>query len=413
MRRWVLIVLLWASPLSAQPLVIHGHPQKTVYTSPAEWPTVSGQGHWLGSGDADGIPCHVHIEPTFPIYAEISAPFVAPIQFQIFHCQGRLVQIWTPTGGGVVLDTFGEWREYVNIPGDPNGVVVLPGLFYFDSNGPMLADHGWTQAVFNARFYLDDGAAITQEVRVPFFSMRNPSAPEAPSTRPCDGCGPSLKFQNSVHSPLDPLNSWGAAIVQFQEMIPIAPLQIGQMWPLPVDAFGYGSGVGLIPEFSQRLDMNLHQFNSGTPLPVHNAIDTQDLGLGAHKVASIFTASVPPDGLSGFAPGEVASVLGVLPIAVVGDLPQPPAPVDCAQGDWYVVSTSDSYSDWIIVGDHQERIKTTTVTEQRDILTAPANGGMACGPSLQTTITTLTEFQPLPPPPPPPCKPRGKSGICK
>lgn len=70
-----------------------------------------------------------------------------------------------------------------------------------------------------------------------------------------------------------------------------------------------------------------------------------------------------------------------------------PEPVNCVQGEWTEQGVSES--EWVTVGDHQERIR--TITETRETLTAPANGGAPCGPSMRQR--TETETRPLEPTP--------------
>jgi hypothetical protein len=61
-------------------------------------------------------------------------------------------------------------------------------------------------------------------------------------------------------------------------------------------------------------------------------------------------------------------------------------PVDCVLGDWRDVSRTEG--PWVIDGDTKSRVITTE--QQRDILTAPANGGAACGPTTRTVTATET-----------------------
>jgi hypothetical protein len=80
----------------------------------------------------------------------------------------------------------------------------------------------------------------------------------------------------------------------------------------------------------------------------------------------------------------------------VGGNPPPSQPVDCVQGDWRIVSQAVSYSEWVTRGAYQERQRTTTIQWARDTIVEAANGGVACGPSTQTTTETITETQPPP-----------------
>lgn len=69
-----------------------------------------------------------------------------------------------------------------------------------------------------------------------------------------------------------------------------------------------------------------------------------------------------------------------------------PVPINCVQGDWTVVSVSE-WSAWVSVNPGTEQ-RTRTVTETRETLTQPANGGTPCGPSSRTRTETETRTVP-------------------
>src|SRR4029078_12564753 len=107
----VWLVVFSAFSVAAQPLAIHAHPQKATYESPAEWPFLSDQCHWM----VDGVLAHTHVEMSVPIYAELTPGRITmPITFKLFHTSGRIVGIFSELGI-VVLDSIGHWVENVSL----------------------------------------------------------------------------------------------------------------------------------------------------------------------------------------------------------------------------------------------------------------------------------------------------------
>ena len=87
----VWLVVFSALPGAAQPLTIHAHPQKATYQSPAEWPFLSDQCHWM----VGGVLAHTHVEMSAPIYAELTpGTLTIPVTFKLFHTSGRIVGIF-------------------------------------------------------------------------------------------------------------------------------------------------------------------------------------------------------------------------------------------------------------------------------------------------------------------------------
>ena len=76
----VWLVAFSVLPSAAQPLTIHAHPQKATYESPAEWPFLSDQCHWM----VDGVLAHT--VDVCSDHAELTpGRLTIPITFKLFH----------------------------------------------------------------------------------------------------------------------------------------------------------------------------------------------------------------------------------------------------------------------------------------------------------------------------------------
>jgi hypothetical protein len=99
---------------------IHGHPQKSDYLSPSEWPTISAQGHWKPSITPE-VPTigHMHIDVTCPMYAEVTEPIVYNFAVTLFEVAGEAFLnldrqenirdfVWDATGSEVAPKMIGD-----------------------------------------------------------------------------------------------------------------------------------------------------------------------------------------------------------------------------------------------------------------------------------------------------------------
>lgn len=383
------------------------------YASPADWVKRSeegGQAHWQGAGMPE-MAHAVHHECDYPKYGRLNGtPFTWDCQIQLFKFPGVVTSI-----GGDLVSAI-EWVDGIAPPfaGDPLGLKIVHFRVTFD---PWI---GWRQGYFDAphgfnthgpspvkltsHVVFEDGTIADPYRWFPVYSVYDLTSPERPMPE-LQGWGD--RAGQSLNTPGDLLNTWGDQLIMVRSQLPREPIRT--VVPVDVVAFGYGIQGDPHCNLTARKDMDLHHGVNGTEVSWWK-LDPAELGPGTHTYTWIFRCDTGEGTPGKFQPNEHEQVLLKTTVMVADDATTPPAQVDCVQGDWYIVSSSDSFSEWIIVGDHQERTKTTTTNWQRDILTQPANGGLACGPSTQTTTTTTIETQPLPPPP---CRVRGKSGQCK
>jgi hypothetical protein len=287
---------------------IHGHPQKTDYASPAEWPTVSFQGHWVAPGltpmPMAGLPgiCHTHIDVKFPIYAELNAPVVCTFTVKLFHTQGRFGGFYTSLIRDIVWDETGS----ATVPpfvGDPMGLVVKTGRFTVDLAMPTYYPnvlHGWASPVLTGGTSYDNGDSTLLAAQLPFFSVLDPAVPE-PSM--ANGGGPVLRSMVEVAnttvfaSNTVPI-SYGETLAEYSnevvEFIPLAP--ITAPWVLSGGTDGYGS-VDLPPGMLEvRLDLDFHNNVPGTVLHSQTGISHQNATVVFDP--AVLAASTPPVGVA-------------------------------------------------------------------------------------------------------------------
>jgi hypothetical protein len=100
---WAAAAALFAVPVSAQP--IHGHPQKSAYASPAEWPELfDGQMHWSLSDPIATQYC-VHLIPKFMYGAECGdEAVVVPFTLKMFHCAASVTAVYGEGLASVTMD---------------------------------------------------------------------------------------------------------------------------------------------------------------------------------------------------------------------------------------------------------------------------------------------------------------------
>jgi hypothetical protein len=339
------LVALSVLSVGAQPLAIQDHPQKTQYASQAEWPFLSDQCHWL----VNGVLAHTHVEMTAPIYAVLTpgSRIDIPIQFKLFHTAGRISTVWSELGNVTFTSIHPADNYYPNIQGDPSGVITVTGVWHFNSAagnasgaGPFgVNPHGWTVARVMARTEFPDGSKTDAGLGIPFYSMLDPTKPEAPMP---EDRGREIQAICAPTSPRDQSGVWGQMTVEFRQTIPIATLAFGEVWNPPVLPYSYAATPFLqIGTIDRRLDADLHNGIVGMQLS-GATFDTNLIGLGAHHVSYIWDVKSGA-GAPGVSPNEEAAALLVVYLNV-GDgtgtpppPPPPPPPTPCAAGDSGVV----------------------------------------------------------------------------
>jgi hypothetical protein len=322
----VLAGLLTATGAGAQP--IHGHPQKSAYASPAEWPHVSTQGHWK----ATNVLGHTHIQGRLPLYAEhATGRLEIPLEFVLFHTNGRLAQVSSPLGW-VRWNVGPSYNPYPNIAGNPTGVVVVTGTLIIDpanatgtQAGPTWWNpHGWTSVSVTARTEFSDGSFTKTTLAFPMFSTRNPSAS---IVVPGENTSLMLRSELVPHAPRDAMgNGWGAMITEFKDYIPIAPMAAGEVWNPPVHMYSYAA----LPDLQngtkdRRLNPDLHNGVVGTQITSPFSFDANFSGIGLHKFSFIWDKTIGDVAPAGIQPNQEGSALLVVTVGV-GDGPAPPPP---------------------------------------------------------------------------------------
>ena len=325
----VSFVALSVLPVTAQ--VIHGHPQKSAYASPAEWVDLSAQCHWM----VDGVLAHTHAEMKAPIYIEVHPgdKITVPVTFKLFHTSGKIVSVFTENGG-IVLDTFGVWKEYVNVQGDAAGVSTWTGHVTFDTtrnnsdnstpNAYRWSPHGWTEVRIVARTVFPNGTFTDTALEIPFYSMLHPEVPEIPYPE-----GRLHPVRSScTPSPEGPFG-WGLMVTEFKDFIPLGVLADGETTNPSFATYSYGVSAPLsgtppssIGTVDRRLDPDLHNGISGLQLTGPNTFDANVSGGGLHKFSFIWDVKGPSD-VAGIRPGGEAAAILVVNVAVGGTAPPP------------------------------------------------------------------------------------------
>lgn len=317
-------VFVVLSALSAWPqsIAIHGHPQKTEYTSPAEWPFWSAQCHWMN----DGVMSHTHIEGNWPIYMEVNPGdnIVVPFTIVTFH-GGKVTTLWSENAR-ITLPSHPLDPVYLNpvLQGDRLGVTKWQATATFNMTksqpgGYAWSKHGWTELRVSARTSFPNGTGTTVSFEFPAYSLMDTTIAEIPYP---EGRVHPLRASCSP-SPEGPGTGWGLMVTEFagSKFVPIAPLALGQTWDFLPKTYSYGVTTALPPgTFDRRLDPDLHNGISGTQVTSPFGFDTNVSGLGTHKLSFIWDAkAIKPDGTvpTGFKPDDEAAALlvGTLVIA--------------------------------------------------------------------------------------------------
>lgn len=257
---FILSSMLLAVPAAAQ--TIHGSPQKAAYASPAEWPTISLQGHWLAPGvnSMPGMPSHIHLDVKPPIYGETATEkWVIPVTVTTFM------------DGVVISDAYpvawtDNWVRTLNpITGMPvsvrHGTVTVQNTCY--------VQHGWFMQAVKLRGAFPDGSMMDLSNDFPMWSMCNPAAPEQ---TPGDGIGlPRIRAQVII---TDPFSEWGEHIMETTQILPIlGPVSADNPWFNTFFGYNYGNTFSPAPpapavqakgESIFRINPDLHSGIPGT-----------------------------------------------------------------------------------------------------------------------------------------------------
>lgn len=284
------VFVLVASAASAQP--IHGHPQKAFYASPAEYPVVPAQGHWM----LGGVMSHAHVEPRCPYLAEgkTGDQFTCTFTIVTFlggvHVDALYAGIHKGNAVPIVWDATGS-ETMPPIDGEAGKVKTWTG--HFTATIPVNATRWW---FFTAKIAgsFSDGTDFTDEAMVPFWADQ-----EYTGTDPFTYHLPTISSRFRVRSRVHPeggATSYGETSVETADLIPLAPISVP--WTIKVSTYSYG-GVGLGPSVSEaRRDLDLHNGIPGVELWSVNQVDdligvslTFDpvAGEGAHKYAVLRT----------------------------------------------------------------------------------------------------------------------------
>lgn len=355
-----LLSLLVTVPAAAQPLVVHEDPQGvTAYASPADWPWMTGQGHWKATGAAPNpvgplVPgiAHTHTEGHFPIWAELGAgPITVPISFKLFQTAGHLAMIqadFLGPEGPVRIPTIFTDRP-LPLVGDPNGLVSVDGHLTFDpavgfAKGAVVP-HGWFNIRIFTRTGYSNGDTMDTEFIVPFFSVLDPSVPE-----PHYAEGVQNFSARAVAT--TPFNTvfFGTQLTEFRgsdrphgAYLPIlAPFNTPKVvFPL---TYNYANLFTLFPSYELRLDPNFHMGIAGQLIastatnraggisnvdtldPVVIAASTPPMGAtpGKHRLFFLWNQDTGA-GSPGYAPNErLTTIVGVE--VAIGENPVPADP---------------------------------------------------------------------------------------
>ena len=314
-------------------LKLHGHPQRLVYTDPSQFTRPSFQGHFSTGDDNPVLSSHVHVEPLFPLYAELGAQEVdVPFTLQLHHFHGRIGGFFGENIQRVVWDKTGTATPPLMI-GDPEGDLLWSGVATVDiskaSNGDdrfAAKTPGWGMTRFGARVYFGDVPDDNNRADVcgwcPVYSIVNPDRPETPS-QPAGTRG-ILSCRVDAFT-LANKNDSGTMVMEYQDFLPIMP--IDKPWTAPISAYNYTGSRETAGAFELRRDVDFHHGNPGIVDAITiigrsgvNRTVTFDplmMGNGLHKEAAIWRQA--------FTTGVPESVWSLITFPVsVGDVAMPP-----------------------------------------------------------------------------------------
>jgi hypothetical protein len=315
---------------------LHGHPQKTEYTSPAEWPRVQAQAHWPQIDPT--MAGHIHIIPSFPLYGEIMSyePIEIPFTLMLHMFPGRLGLFQGEYVSSVRWDETGTEQMPAMI-GDPMGLRQWSGVATLDftrnvdpiNNLFLFPEHGWTEVRFFTRSVFDNQDQIDLSWAGAVYSLIDPSKPERPAA---EQGNPGVHFRSSAVLSRNGIPIAGEMITEISDYIPLLP--IDQPWKTIINAYNYTAPVTPVlaeAHFELRLDANLHMGVRGTlqdqqfPVPGTRQVigplvlDPAVMGTGAHTELALWIQPMGDE--------SVSSVVS-FPVTVGAGVPPPPPPVE-------------------------------------------------------------------------------------
>lgn len=425
----VALLLSGSVVLAQDNLAIHGHPQKTTYASPAEWPFVDFQAHFKNppNGTIPTTLMHVHRGCWLPIYAVVTPStglITLSCQDKMFMWDGSilpggpthsiknivydgpalvqemqmnadgsmsLVTVKTVPGSGTDVPTIQQ--------GDPDRLItenfhMTVDPYGIDGNDVTSAwpPHGWSEVWSTLTAQTASGVYIGLQTQFSFWSELDASAP---ITGNAEGGYPHLmaKVQNNA--------GFGAVISDFLEPIPLEP--ITEPWPFSFAQYAYGGNSDPLQNATnlQELsaNLNLHLGNEGTQIFLRNGVGIQpDFfppdkpfwvtpsmlgGAGSHLLALRWKID---GGVPGFPAGEeiwslVTITVPVAPGAsdvIPGPTPPPPPPPPTTPPIAFTASAST-----VTLG--QSYTLTAVIDESQDAVHNVAIDGIGWG-SLGCTI---------------------------
>lgn len=275
--------------------LIQGHPQKSSYADPSEWPDISCQNHW---NELNKLISHSHFDVKAPIYSHISDLLKLQFAIKLFQFDGEAFFVldsqelvtkieWDETGSETSPRLIGDpsshalkqWTGHLTI--DPHRNVGGHGF-------PL---RGWYSPQIQVDLKFNSGATITQLFRLPFYSMLDPTAPDGSLSG-----APLLIASGYPHS--SATDEWGTNYVEVDNYLPLLPINAD--WPLIVGTASYGGrniGEGF---FEHRYDLDLHNDNHGILLSLQyeNSFTSANrapllspgiMGPGNHKTALMWS----------------------------------------------------------------------------------------------------------------------------
>jgi len=276
-RRLVLLVLLLLCPALASAQPIHNYPGKSAYASPAEWPAIDAQCHWV---PGDGSPAidppntlthdmaHTHVAVKAPIYAELKGPITVSVPIKLFHTAGKITDVWALFAGPCGQQSIGiSLDKPLPLVGDPNGLVTATGTMTFDPNkglGVCLPKHGWFSVLVNVRTIYTNKDQLDVTNTTSYYSTIDLTQPEAPLNEA--GIAVSGKCQNVSSHSSTVNNVYGIQLVEFRKLLPLlTPITKA----VTIENFSYAYGYDhALPTGSYELDLDpdLHMGLAGKPL---------------------------------------------------------------------------------------------------------------------------------------------------
>lgn len=338
------LVLAVSATASAQSMAIHGHPQKAIYNSPAEWPFLSAQGHWAPATDMVGMSIgHNHVECKAPVWAETTTDaFTLPCQLVFFHTSGYIAWVTGEFVSHIVWEETGSETPPVLV-GDPMGVVVHKMLVTID---PKRADgvsdsgvfnvpaHGWWEARLRTKMVLFNGDSFSTELWMPYFSVIDKAQPI-----PAWAAGPTLAARNVAESPRSMQSGFGTHVAEYGGTFPPILAPISTRKEMTVFTYAYAHqlpGNAPLGTYRQVLDPDLHHGNPGTLITSSHSVgglpngdpaifDPAVMGPGVHTVAIDWEQTT--DGqTTGFEANQQVTARLVVTVTVGDDVPPPPPP---------------------------------------------------------------------------------------